>query len=53
MDVPVVKRTELQVVDISDDDFLTLMTEDGSETRSDLKVPEGELGEDIRTRFGK
>eukprot|EP00048_Salpingoeca_helianthica_P014339 m.221205 g.221205 ORF g.221205 m.221205 type:complete len:160 (+) comp15739_c0_seq1:78-557(+) len=51
MDVPVVKRTELQLVDISDDGFLTLMSEDGADTRSDLRVPEGELGEDIRTRF--
>jgi len=50
MNVPVVKRTDLQLVDISDDDFMTLMAEDG-ETRSDLKVPEDDIGKEIREKF--
>lgn len=38
-----------QLIDISDDGFLSLMTENG-ETRDDLKVPEGEVGEEIVAR---
>jgi len=36
--VPVVSRTEYTLVDINDEDFMTLMAEDG-ETREDLKLP--------------
>lgn len=45
MDVPVVKRNEYQLINI-DDDYLSLMTADG-DTKDDVKVPEGELGEKI------
>lgn len=39
----------MQLIDISDDGFLSLMAESG-ETRDDLKLPEGEVGDEIRTR---
>jgi len=50
MDVPNVTRKDLQLIDI-DGDFLSLM-DDSGETREDIKVPEGELGDEIRERFG-
>lgn len=37
--VPVVSRTEYTLVDISDDDFMTLMDSNG-ETREDLMLPD-------------
>jgi translation initiation factor 5A len=51
MEVPVIKRSEWQLVDISHDGYLTLMSKDGSDQREDLKLPEGELGEQIKTAF--
>lgn len=42
----------LQLIDISDDGFVTLMNDKG-ETRDDLRIPEGELGQKIRDEFGK
>ncbi|XP_076053410.1 eukaryotic translation elongation factor 5 [Oratosquilla oratoria] len=50
MDVPVVKRADYQLIDISQDGFLTLMTE-GGELREDIKLPESDLGGDIKVRF--
>jgi len=50
MDVPNVVRKDLQLIDI-DGDFLSLM-DDAGETRDDIKVPEGELGDEIKERFG-
>lgn len=50
MDVPHVKREDYQLTDISDDNFLTLMSDNG-EIREDLKIPDGELGWSIRTDF--
>ncbi|CAL9735570.1 eukaryotic translation initiation factor 5A-2 [Monosporozyma servazzii] len=49
MEVPVVKRTEFQLLDI-DDGFLSLMTNDG-ETKDDIKMPEGELGDQLQDAF--
>ncbi|CAH00043.1 Hyp2/Anb1 [Kluyveromyces lactis] len=49
MEVPVVKRTEFQLLDI-DDGFLSLMTMDG-ETKDDVRAPEGELGDNIQAAF--
>ncbi|KAL7268565.1 translation initiation factor eIF5A [Rhizina undulata] len=46
MNVPNVNRTEYQLSHI-DDDFLHLICQDGSE-KSDVKVPEGEVGDKIR-----
>ncbi|RQM07891.1 hypothetical protein DH86_00000781, partial [Scytalidium sp. 3C] len=50
MDVPNVSRKEYQLLDVSDDGFLSLMSEDG-ETKDDVKVPEGEIGEKINRLF--
>jgi len=47
MDVPFVKREDYQLVDISDDGYLSLMSDNG-DVRDDLKVPEGELGTKLR-----
>ena len=49
MEVPVVKRTEFQLLDI-DDGFLSLMTMDG-ETKDDVRSPEGELGDTMQAAF--
>lgn len=50
MDVPHVKREDYQLTDISDDGYLTLMG-DGGELREDLKLPDGELGSNLRSEF--
>ena len=42
---------EYQLLDI-DDDFLSMMTPDGS-TKEDVKVPEGELGTDLKANFAE
>lgn len=49
MEVPVVKRTEYQLLDI-DDGFLSLMTMDG-ETKDDVRSPDGELGDGMQSAF--
>jgi translation initiation factor 5A len=49
MEVPNVVRTEFQLLDI-DDGYLSLMTQDG-DTKDDVKVPEGELGDKIQAEF--
>merc|ERR1712168_226774 len=50
MDVPVVKRSDYQLIDVSADDYLSLMVESGN-TREDIKMPDGELGAEIKTKF--
>lgn len=49
MDVPHVKREDYQLTDI-DEDFLVLMG-DGGDLREDLKIPEGELGGQLKKEF--
>ncbi|KAL9932445.1 hypothetical protein V8E36_008562 [Tilletia maclaganii] len=49
MDVPNVSRNEYQLVNI-DDGFLNLMTGDGG-SKDDVKVPEGEIGDNIQKDF--
>lgn len=49
MDVPNVKREDYQLTDI-DDGFLVLMSDNG-DLREDLKIPEGELGTQLRSEF--
>lgn len=49
MDVPNVQRNEYQLVNI-DDGFLNLMSNDGA-SKDDVKVPEGEIGEQISSQF--
>jgi len=50
MEVPNVTRKEYQLLDISEDGFLNLMSEDGS-TKDDVKMPDGEVGEKIEKMF--
>ncbi|KAL2826787.1 eukaryotic translation initiation factor eIF-5A [Aspergillus cavernicola] len=50
MDVPNVQRKEYQLLDVTDDDFLSLMDDNGS-TKDDVKVPDGEVGERILKMF--
>jgi len=50
MDVPEVTRLDYQLCDVSDDGFVSLMAPDGT-TKDDLKVPEGDLGENLRAAF--
>ncbi|KAH0434294.1 eukaryotic translation initiation factor 5a-2 [Colletotrichum kahawae] len=50
MDVPNVQRREYQLLDISDDGFLSLMNDDG-DTKDDVRVPDGEVGDKINKLF--
>merc|ERR1712168_844861 len=50
MDVPVVKRSDYQLIDVSADDYLSLMVESG-DIREDIRMPDGELGAEIKTKF--
>ncbi|ESO84338.1 hypothetical protein LOTGIDRAFT_236304 [Lottia gigantea] len=50
IDVPHVKRLDYQLADIQDDDYVSLMDDSGV-TRDDLKLPDGDLGENIRKAF--
>lgn len=56
MDVPIVKRIELQLIDITEDGFVSLLFENG-ETKDDLSLPkdtEGnydDVAKQIRTMF--
>ncbi len=49
MDVPVVGRQELALLNI-EDNFMSLMMPSG-DTKDDVKIPEGELGEQIQAAF--
>ncbi|PMD15277.1 eukaryotic translation initiation factor eIF-5A [Hyaloscypha hepaticicola] len=46
MEVPVVKKTEYDVLHVSRDGFLNLLSELGE--KQDVKIPEGDLGQRIR-----
>lgn len=46
MDVPNITRRDYQLLDVSDDGYLSLMDDSGN-TRDDLKTPEGDLGDEI------
>ena len=48
MDVPIVKKKEYQLLSILDDGYVSLMDLENCETKEDLKLPEGELGEQIQ-----
>jgi len=52
IDVPNVSRIDFQLIDISDDGFVTLMTDKG-DTRDDLRLPDGELAAKIKEEFAK
>lgn len=50
MDVPHVKREDYQLTDISDDGYLSLMSDNG-DLREDLRLPEGDLGSQIKSDY--
>ncbi|CEL09052.1 Putative Eukaryotic translation initiation factor 5A-2 (Broad) [Aspergillus calidoustus] len=50
MDVPNVTRREYQLLDVTDDGFLSLMDDNGG-TKDDVKVPDGEVGDRINKMF--
>jgi len=47
MDVPVVKRNEYQLLAVTDDNFCSMLLPSG-ETKDDLRLPEGEMGDSIK-----
>merc|ERR1712000_215192 len=47
---PPCRHRHLHLLDISDDGFLSLMTDDG-DTKDDVKVPDGEVGDRINKLF--
>eukprot|EP00045_Choanoeca_perplexa_P000649 m.15340 g.15340 ORF g.15340 m.15340 type:complete len:154 (+) comp10446_c0_seq1:105-566(+) len=50
MNVPNVRRTEYQLIDINDEEYMTLMDDKG-ETREDIKVGDNEIGREIQSKF--
>lgn len=42
----------LQLIDITDDGFVSLLTDDGS-TKDDLVVPSGDIGEEVKAAFAE
>jgi translation initiation factor 5A len=42
-----VLQTDLAQLDVTDDDFLSLM-DDAGNTKDDVKLPDGEVGDKIR-----
>ncbi|EAW08323.1 Eukaryotic translation initiation factor eIF-5A [Aspergillus clavatus NRRL 1] len=50
MDVPNVSRRDYQLLDVTDDGFLSLMDENGA-TKDDVKLPDNEIGEKIVRMF--
>ena len=50
LDVPFVTKSEYPLLDITEDDFVSLLLPNG-ETKDDLRLPEGELGTSIRQQF--
>ncbi|KAL1284361.1 Eukaryotic translation initiation factor 5A-2 [Trichinella pseudospiralis] len=53
MDVPFVKRKDFQLMAINDDGYVALLDMDSFEEKSDLKLPDGELGQQIKDVFEK
>ena len=50
VEVPNVTRAEFQLIDINDEGFMSLMSDDGS-MKEDLRVPEGAIGDEIKEKF--
>ena len=50
MEEVVVKRTEMDLLDIKDDGFIEVMTSEG-ETREDLRLPNQEAYPDLYARI--
>ena len=53
MEVPVVKKKEYQLLSITEDGFVSLMDLDTCDTKDDLRLPEGELGDQIKGAYEK
>ncbi len=53
MESPYVKRTDYQLMSVQPDGYVSLLDMDTLAERSDLKVPEGELGQQIQDSFEK
>ncbi|KAI1727640.1 eukaryotic elongation factor 5A hypusine, DNA-binding OB fold domain-containing protein [Ditylenchus destructor] len=53
MDVPVVKRKEYQLLSVNEDGFLSLMDLESCDTKDDLRVPEGDIGVQIKQAYEK
>ncbi|KAI6229865.1 Eukaryotic translation initiation factor 5A [Aphelenchoides fujianensis] len=53
MDVPVVKKKEFQLLSISDEGYLSLMDLETRDTKDDLRIPDGELGVQIKANLKK
>jgi len=51
MMVPNVSRKEYSLIDIADDGFCSLLDDDKNETRDDIKLPEGDVGNEIKAKF--
>jgi len=51
IEVPDVNKFEMVLVDITEDGYLSLMSEDGKDNREDIKLPAGELGTKIKAQF--
>merc|ERR1712018_850710 len=49
MNVPNVTRKDYQVIDIDEDGFVELMDDNG-ETKSDLKLPEDDIGKEVQEK---
>lgn len=52
VEVPNVTKTEFTLIDIDEDGFMSLMSENG-DMKSDLKVPDDEVGEAIKAAWEK
>jgi len=53
MEAPVVKRKDYQLMSINEDAFVSLLNLDTCDEKADLKLPEGEMGQQIRDAFEK
>lgn len=50
VDVPIVNRDDYPLLDIDEESYCSLMDKDDN-MKSDIKLPEGELGDEIRNAF--
>lgn len=50
MECPIVKRTELQLIDMDEEGFVTLMDDQG-ETRDDLQAIDPEVRKEIQAKI--
>jgi len=53
MEAPVVKRKDYQLMSINEDGFVSLLNLDTCEEKADLKLPEDDMGKQIRDAFEK